>query len=349
VSKLRQRSAKRITIKDVAQAAGVSVTTVSNVLNGRAEAMAKDTLLRVQETIRILDYYPNRVARSLVTSRTATIGTIINEIDTPLYIQTLNYIEPIARNAGYNTLLCVAHNLEDEQQVVNLLLEKQVDGIILLGNSLYLPDDYLNYLPLSAPPIVLINHNVNHHRFDQIGWDNVNAVAEIVDYLVQLGHRRIAHLSGPETRRAGEERLAGYRLGLEKHALEYCEDYVRPGDFLNGSPEQWTQSTQALLALPDRPTAIIASNDIVAAVVIKTIQQAGLQIPQDITVVGFDNQSFCAYLSPTLTTILIPIVEAGKLAIEILLARIADHGGATRQVTLPCSLIVRESSGAVAH
>ena len=325
------------------------MTTVSNVLNGRTEAMAAETLLRVQETIRSLDYYPNQVARSLVTNRTATIGAVINEIDTPLYIQTLNYIEPIARNAGYNILLCLAHNLEDEQQVVNLLLEKQVDGIIFLGNSLYLPDDYLNYLPSSAPPIVLINHNVNHNRFDQINWDNVKAEIEIVDYLVQLGHRQIAHLYGPKTRRAGEERLAGYRLGLEKHNLKYCEEYVRPGDFLTGSPEQWKQSTQELLALPDRPTAITASNDIVAAVVIKTIKQAGFQIPQDITVVGFDNHSFCEYLAPTLTTVLTPIVQAGKLAIDMLLTRIAGHRNATQKIILSCPLIMRESSGAVTH
>jgi DNA-binding LacI/PurR family transcriptional regulator len=137
MSKTRSSAGRRATIKDAAQAAGVSVTTVSNVLNDRTEATAEQTRRRVQETIRLLSYRPTQVARSLVTSHTATIGVIINEISTPLFLQALNFIEPIARNAEYNILLYIAHNLADEQQAVNLLLAKDVDGIIFLSNSFF--------------------------------------------------------------------------------------------------------------------------------------------------------------------------------------------------------------------
>ncbi|MCP4712500.1 MAG: LacI family transcriptional regulator, partial [Planctomycetes bacterium] len=189
MSKSRQRSATRVTIKDVAQAAGVSVTTVSNALNGRIEAMAEETRLRIQETIRSLDYRPSSVARSLVTNRTAKIGVIIAEIETAVYLQTLNCIEPIARSAGYNILLCTTtHNLDDEKQAVDLLLEDQVDGIVFLSTSAYLADDYLPRLPLSAPPMVLFNRSTTHNRFDQINLDNVNGVIKTIDYLVQFGH-----------------------------------------------------------------------------------------------------------------------------------------------------------------
>ncbi len=137
MSKTRSSAGRRATIKDAAQAAGVSVTTVSNVLNDRTEATAEQTRRRVQETIRLLSYRPTQVARSLVTSHTATIGVIINEISTPLFLQALNFIEPIARNAEYNILLYIVHNLADEQQAVNLLLAKDVDGIIFLSNSFF--------------------------------------------------------------------------------------------------------------------------------------------------------------------------------------------------------------------
>ena len=139
-----QRSSKRATIKDVAQTAGVSVTTVSNVLNDRTNAMSPETLQRIQDTMHALNYRPSRVARSLVTNNTATIGLIIAEIDTPLFLQAINTIEPVARNAEHNILLSTTgSDLKDEPQAVELLLEKQVDGIIILSTSAYYEQNYL--------------------------------------------------------------------------------------------------------------------------------------------------------------------------------------------------------------
>jgi len=339
-----QRSAKRATIKDVAHAAGVSVTTVSNALNDRTEAMTKETLLRIQETIRALNYRPSSVARSLVTSFTATIGVIVAEIHTPLFLQALNTIEPVARNANYNILLCIAHNHDEERQAINLLLEKQVDGVIFLCTSAYLDDDYLLQLPPSAPPMTLVNHTVTQDRFNQIHIDHTSGIIEAVDYLVGLGHHQIAHLTGPPSRRSTDERLRGYRLGLKKHNLPYREDYIAQGDYLS-PPETSEQSTSNLLKLSPRPTAIIASNDIVAAAVMRSIQRADLQIPQDITVIGIDDQPFGTYLNPTLTTVQLPIIAAGKQAMKLLIAQITGEHTTTVQETLPCPLIVRESSG----
>lgn len=348
MSKIRSSAGKRATIKDVAQAAGVSVTTVSNVLNDRTEAMAEETRQRVQETIRLLSYRPSQVARSLVTSHTATIGVIINEISTPLFLQALNFIEPIARNAEHNILLCIAHNLDDEQQAVNLLLEKDVDGIIFLSNSFFLDDDFLGHLPPSVPPLVLVNRTAGDDRFDQIHFDDRGGMVKVMAYLANLGHRRIAHLHGAPNRRSFKDRLDGYRLGCRQNELEECEDYVWLADY-DAAQETWRQATLAVLNLSPRPTAIIAANDVVAATVQRTVQRAGLLVPDDISIIGIDDQPFCTFLNPALTTMQLPVIEAGQRAVEMLLARLAGERTTTAQVTLPCPLIVRESSGSAAE
>ncbi len=344
MAKTRPNPTKRTTIKDVARHAGVSVTTVSNALNGRTAAMTADTLERIQHAIRALNYRPNRVARSLVTSRTATIGIIIAEIETPLFLRALNTIETIARAANYNILLCTARNLADEKQAVNLLLEKQVDGLIFLSTSIILHDNYLLELPPSAPPMVLVNHTTRHHTFSHISFEHDRGVVAAIDYLVGLGHRRIAHLVGPDRRQSTHARMAGYRLGLKKHGLPAPAEYLQPGDF-EADPGQWERSTLTLLACSPRPTAIIAANDIVAATVMRVIQRAGLRAPADVSVIGIDDQPFCAWLNPGLTTVRLPVAAAGERAVNLLLQHIADSRPAFEHLTLPCQLIVRESSG----
>jgi len=223
-------------------------------------------------------------------------------------------------------------------------LEKQVDGIIFLSTSQYLDDSHLLELKQIELPVVLVNRATVHDGFDQINWDNISGIGRAVDHLIQLGHRDIALLRGPEKRRSSVERLAGYRLALERQGIAFREEYVQPGDF-TASPEQWCQSTLNLLALTPRPTAIIASDDIVAAIVVSTIQRAGLRIPHDISVVGFDDQSICTLLNPALTTVQLPIIEAGKRASEMLLQRISGDRTEIQHITLPCPLILRDSIG----
>jgi LacI family transcriptional regulator len=341
-----RKNAKRATIKDVAHVAGVSVTTVSNVLNRRTEAMTEETLQRIQNTIQLLNYRPSRVARSLVTQQTATIGVIISEIDTPLFLQALNDIENIAREAQYNILLAItAQNLEDEPDIVDLLLEKQVDGIIYLSTSVLASENYLENLPSSLPPLVLINRTGNFAgKIDRINFDNFNGVVEAIDYLVKLGHRHIAHLLGPANRSSSAERFNGYQAGLKKHNLLYNPAYVRRVDF--DEPYQtWQESTLKLLVASPQPTAIIAANDRVGAVAMRTVQNVGLRVPNDISIIGIDNQPFCNYLNPTLTTVQLLINDAGQQAIRLLLSRLATPGANVQNILLPCPLIIRESTG----
>jgi LacI family transcriptional regulator len=343
--KPRHSNKNKVTIKEVALAAGVSVTTVSNFLNNRMYAMTEKTRQRIEDAVSSLDFHPSQVAISLVTNHTATIGLVLSEIETPLFLQATNVIEPIARIAGYSILFGNARSPEEEQRVVHLLLEKNVDGIIFLSISTSFDNDFLGNLPASTPPIVLVNRSTQFKRFDQINWDNANGVVQAVDYLAQLGHRRIAHLEGPVNRRSSDERLKGYRLGLEQNGLTYDSAYVCSGDFTT-SPENWYQSTMELLNLPTPPTAIIAADDIVAATVIRTVQRAGLRVPDDISVMGIDDQpNFCSYLNPALTTVQLPINEASKLAIQILLDKMTGQRRRVKHVLVPCQLVLRESCG----
>jgi DNA-binding LacI/PurR family transcriptional regulator len=220
-----------------------------------------------------------------------------------------------------------------------------VDGFIFLSTSAYVMDDYLLELAASLPPTVLVNRTVAAGAFHRIELDDTAGVIKAIDYLVGLGHRHIAHLHGPKSRRSTDRRLEGYRQGLARHNLPIDDNYVRSGDYEAGR-ELWQQSTLALLELSPRPTAIIAANDLVATVVMRTIRRAGLRAPHDISIIGNDDQPFSAYLDPTLTTVQLPIVEAGQQAVEMLLAQIQGEAAADL-VTLPCPLIVRESSGPV--
>jgi LacI family transcriptional regulator len=337
---------KAITIRNIAQEAGVSISTVSNVLNGNIDEMSVETLVRVQHTIERLNYRPNQIARGLVTRRTATIGMILAEIETPLFLQALTSIERNARSAGYNLLFAHARNLDEERQALDLLLEKQVEGLILLSTSELKEDADLEDLRTTQTPAVIVNRSTRHPEFDQVNWDNAAGIYDAVHYLVDLGHRRIAHLLGPRTRAGTQERLEGFLLGLKRHGIERRDDYLPDGDY-TASPQLWIESTRKLIDLPEPPTAIIASDDTVAGVVIATLREAGLDVPGDVSVVGIDDQPFLSFLA--LTTIRLPVLEAGRQAIEMLIQRIANPERSVEHVILSCPLIKRKTAGPVSQ
>ncbi|MEW6287590.1 MAG: LacI family DNA-binding transcriptional regulator [Chloroflexota bacterium] len=332
----------RATISDVAQAAGVSISSVSNAINGKTAAMTEETLQRIQAAMRELDYRPSSVARGLATQRTATLGLVVTEIETPLFLQAVTPIEREARQAGYSLLLVNARNEEDEREAVNLLLEKQVDGMMVISTSDPRQNDHLHKVQAEGTPVALINRADVSPEFDQINWDNMTGVKDLVRHFAGLGHRRIAILVGPVNRRSTQERLQGYRAGLEASSLPFDEDLVRPGDY-TATPEDWKNSIEELLALASPPTAIIASDDIVAAVVIRALQEMGKSIPGDVAVAGIDDQPFSQYLG--LTTMQLPVAEAGRQAINLLLERIHHPEKQAKHILLPCPLVIRDTCG----
>ncbi len=332
----------RTTINNVAQAAGVSISTVSNVINGKTTAMSEETLSRIQNAMRELDYRPSSVARGLAMQRTATLGLVLTEIETPLFLQAATPIEREARQAGYSLLLVNARNEADEREAVQLLQEKQVDGLVIISTSDPRQNDHLLKVQSDGIPVALINRSDVSPEFDQVDWDNSTGVTAIVEHLARLGHRRIAILVGPVDRRSTQERLQGYRTGLEKCALPFDETLIYPGDY-TATPEDWKGSVRDLMELADSPSAIIASDDIVAAVIVRTLQEAGRRVPADVAVAGIDDQPFSQYLG--LTTMQLPVPEAGKQAIQLLLQRIANPNAKAQHILLPCPLVVRDTCG----
>jgi LacI family transcriptional regulator len=335
---------RRATIVQVAKLAGVSVTTVSNVLNNRADAMRPATRARVLEATSVLGYHPSQVARSLANRQTATVGLVISEIATPLFFGAVSIIERVARESNFNVLLCHASTTDEEQNALDLLQEKEVEGIIFLSTSEFRSDGALTRLA-DRIPIVTINRAGTGGAFDRINWDNAQGIATGVKHLNRLGHRRIGFLRGPSDRQGTDERFQGYRFGLAECGLEFTGQCVVSGDYTAG-PAEWQHATEQLLAGPSRPTAVIASDDSVAAVVMRTLQSHGLRVPDDLAVLGVDDQPFAELLSPALTTVRLPIIEAGQRAITLLLERLGNPTRDAVNLMLPTTLVVRMSCGA---
>ncbi len=336
------KRSNRTTISDIAKTAGVSISTVSNVINGKTAAMGEETLARVQTAMQEVDYRPSSIARGLAMQRTATLGLVLTEIEAPLFLQAVNPIEREARQTGYSLLLVNARNEADERDVIKLLQEKQVDGLMVISTSDPHQNDHLRKVQADGIPVALINRDSLSPEFDQINWDNTAGVTVIVEHLTSLGHKRIAVFAGPSDRCSTQERLQGYRIGLERCGIPRDDALVFAGDYTS-APEGWRQSALDLLALPEPPTAIIASNDMVAGVVMRTIQESGRNIPLDIAVVGIDDQPFSQYLG--LTTMQLPVAEAGRQAIQLLLKRIANPDALAQHILLPCPLVIRDTCG----
>jgi len=337
------RRTNRITISDVAQAAGVSISSVSNALNGKTAAMTEETLARIQSAMQELNYRPSGVARGLAMQRTATLGLVLTEIETPLFLQAVTPIEREARRAGYSLLLMNARNEADEREALRLLQEKQVDGLMVISTSDPRQNDHLHKVQAEGIPVALINRADFSAEFDQVNWDNAGGVASALGHFAALGHRRIAILTGPADRRSTQERLQGYRAGLQAAGLTYDESLVCAGDY-TAAADGWRESALGLLALPQPPTAILASDDIVAAVVIRAIEETGRSVPAGVAVAGIDDQPFSQYLG--LTSVQLPVAEAGRQAIQLLLRRIQQPEAPAQHIQLPCPLVVRATCGA---
>jgi LacI family transcriptional regulator len=332
----------RVTIRQIAEMSDVSVSTVSNVLNGRTLRMSAETLERVREVISTVRYRPSSVARGLVTGRTATIGLVVSEIETSLFFSAIGAIETAARDAGYNVIVCHARGARDEAEVVTVLRTKGVDGIIFISNSESADNAHLVGLPEAGIFAVVVNRRRPGPEFGRVVWNDTAGVDGAVSHLFELGHRRIALLRGPGSRESTRDRAAGYKRGLKRHDLAFDPDYVRLGDY-NEDPASWEKATLELLGLDPAPTAIIASDDSVAAVVIRTAQRRGMGVPGDLAVVGIDDQMFANLLNPPLTTIRLPIKEAAERALTMLIDTITT-GVPMREVRLDTELVVRESS-----
>jgi LacI family transcriptional regulator len=324
---------------DVARLAGVSVATVSHVLNG-TRAVRPSTRAQVLAAVKRADYRLNPVARSLATARTTTIGLALSAISNPYFGDLVGAIENTAAAAGYTLLL--ADPKEDpgnELTVVRRLVDRRVDGVVLAPSGE--PAESLALLAERRTPMVLVDRLIDA-RLDQVGSENVEPVARLVGHLAEVGHRRIALVAGHRGLATTVERREGYLLGLRRAKLPAEPELVVDG---NSETEPARRAVHGLLALSRPPTAIIAANNSMIIGTLRALREAGRRVPQDIALVGFDDFPWAELFAPGLTTVAQPFAEMGRTAIELLLARMTNPTAPPVIVRLPPTFVHRDSCG----
>lgn len=316
---------RRPTIRDVARESGVAQSTVSNALLGKAHVSAP-TRQRVQEASDRLGYRPSPVAQALRHQRSFTVGVLMADIANPSYPEVFRGIEDVLLTASCKIFLCNTDGREDKQLAyMHDLIDRRVDGLILV--SQHLDGDGFAALMQRAPSTVTVHRRGGRFPIDYVGLDNRDGIRQAVDHLVALGHQRIAFMRGPTGSTAVIERQQGYRRALAAHGLAVTEALVVPAPY---TFEGGRDAAIALMALPEFPTAVIASSDLSAIGAVHAFMAAGRQVPGDISVVGLDNIYLAALPQINLTTIDYAKREVGAAAAHLLLQRIQGTGGAQR-------------------
>jgi DNA-binding LacI/PurR family transcriptional regulator len=309
-----------VTIKDVARESGVNVSTVSRALNGEYGVHA-DTREHVVTIAQRLGYRPNRVARGLVTGRSHTLALVVSDIRNPFFAEVARGAEDAANRAGCDLVLCNS-DLDPEKQMryAHSLMEKRVDGILMNSVSV-LSRKQQDQLTALGVPIVLLNRTAPRSAFSTICADNEAGGALVAAYLLKLNHQKIAHLTGPRHHGNMTDRAKGFVAALEAARKPVSPIVLHGRNNFQGGVEL----ARKLLAQNSDTTAIFAASDMMAFGVIRTLMEAGLRIPDDISVIGFDNLELAGIVHPPLTTVHQPKYEIGQAAVEILL-RLAGGG-----------------------
>jgi LacI family transcriptional regulator len=339
MSPSRRSGAHRPTMADVARLAGVSPTTVSFVFNGRPDSgIPEATQQRVKEAVDELGYRPNRQASGLRTKRTHTIGFLTDEIAVgPFAGRTISGALDIAWSRGH--LLFIVNTTRNPRilrRAVDELLDRQVDAIVfaVVGTrSATLPD------AIRHVPTILVNCFTPRGAIPAVLPDETAGGRSATQALIDAGHRRVAHITGLPGSWATRKRLSGYRVALSRAGIPYIPELVRVGDY---HTESGYEGTRQLLALPQPPTAIFCGNDRMALGAYFAAADAGLQIPTDLSIIGYDDQEeLASALHPGLTTMLLPYYDLGRWAVQQILNGTTD--GLPARTYLPCPLVLRNS------
>lgn len=330
------------TIRDVAKKAGVGVATVSRVLNNSGY-VKPETREKILEAASSLGFVPSQLARSLVRRLSATIGLVIPDIENPFFPAVTRGVEDAASEAGYTVFLCNTDNDSTLEALdVQKLRERRVDGIIFVGTSER--GELLERLLADSMPVVVTDRQVNNPDLDLdlVLVDNAAGALAACRHLIAMGHTRIAHAAGHSLTRTGQDRCAGYRQALEEAGIPFDERLVAWGDF---TLESGYELAQVLLGRTPRPTAIFAGNDLMAFGAIRAAEQAGITVPDELSVIGFDDIQMAAVVRPGLTTVRQPAYLMGQLAMKMLLERISGTapGGGRRHIFQP-ELVLRSTT-----
>jgi LacI family repressor for deo operon, udp, cdd, tsx, nupC, and nupG len=337
----------KVSIKDIAKTAGVSHSTVSRALSD-SPLVSAETKARIQYLAREMGYSPDAQARSLVMGRTQTLGVVVTTITDPFIAEIVQAIESTAHNHGYSVILA-SSNAEPEREIaaVEMLHSKRVDGVVVTSSRVGAL--YQAHLDRLGVPVVLINSHSEHrgpYTFS-INVDNQHGGWLATKHLIEQGHRRIAYITGPADHSDDLARLAGYRNALSEAGIKFRPALVVRG---TGRAVGGERALPKLLALEEPPTAVFCYNDMTAIGVMRAAGQIGVSVSGELAVVGFDDIPFALYVQPSLTTIVQPKSEMGKLATEMVLALLSSDDQEAvdaSNVVVQGKLIVRGSSGAM--
>ncbi|MDG9716741.1 LacI family DNA-binding transcriptional regulator [Streptomyces sp. DH24] len=325
-------------IKDVAAAAGLSVATVSRVLNDHPSVSA-DARTRVLAAVETLGYRPNAVARSLRTDQTRTLGLVISDVLNPYFTALARSVEEEARSLGYSVIIGNADERPDLQDHhVRTLLDRRIDGLLVS------PTDGGSPLMLDAAragtPMVFVDRWIPGVDVPVVRSDGRAAVRDLVAHLHGLGHRRLAIIAGPAATTTGRERVEAFREALGAYGLDLPAGYVGQGDF---QTESGRRVTEGFLALPEPPEVVFAADNLMALGALDAIRARGMRVPDDIGLAAFDDIPWFVHTDPPVTAISQPTGELGRAAVRALVDRVEGRAGAS--VTLPARLVVRRSCG----
>jgi len=329
-------------MSDVAREAGVSLMTVSRVINNKGD-VSSETRQRILEIISNLGYRPSGIARSLATQETYTIGLVVPDVSNPFFADITQGVERLAHSRGYHVFLC---NTEEDPQrelaVIQSLEEKRVDGLILCSPRL--EEEKLINAIVKLPAVVLVNrrlHKAEQDTFDGVNLDDERCGQIAAHHLIQRGHQRIGFLTGPPASYSGAGRRRGFLAALQKAGITLDDDWVRP---CHPSVEGGHEAGCSLLSAHPQLTALFCFNDLVAVGVLQACNELKRRVPQDLAIVGHDDIPVAALVSPALTTCRIPRFELGARAVKALLERLRDCPDDCSQIVLQPELVIRESA-----
>lgn len=329
------------TIVDIAKRTGFSVSTVSRVLHGGDQRykISDGTSVLIRQAAVSLGYTPNKVARGLRLQRTHQIGVIVADVSSPFFSHVVKAVSQEARKAGYSILICDANeSTEVETESLKVLMENRVDGLLVAGVGQNAAS--LQRIRAQGIPLVILDRLFDNLSVDAVASDSFRGAYAVISYLIREGHRKIAIIQGLRGTFVNEERLRGYRQALEDAGLNVEPHYAVGHDFstVNGYLE-----AKALLHIADPPTAIFTVNDAIALGALEALRQERWKVPDDMSLVTFDDPAFAASVSPRLTAVAQPVDKMGEIGLKLLLRRMHEQTTEPRRILLEPRLIIRES------
>ena len=335
-----------ITIKDVARRAKVSPSTVSRVISD-SKSISEPTKERVRQVMKELGYHPNVIARSLIRRSSQALGLILSRsaesaFSNPFFAEILRGISKVTQRFQYSLVLATAENYKEEaKQSLQMIMERRVDGLIILATRVN--DELVMKLSENQLPFVVVGRvNGEQHHY-AVNNDNIQAAYSAVRHLLNLGHKKVAFLNGPAEYTFCQDRFQGYAMAFREFGLAVDDRYICHAENLH---EDGYKYSQQLLGLRPPPTALFVSDDLMVIGAYRAIKEARLVIPDDIAVVGFNDDAFTSLLDPPLTTVRIPIYEMGEAAAGIIISVLNGEKVVPPQRILSSELLIRDSCGA---